>query len=94
MDRNLDRRVEAFAPIDDAEAQAEIDEILRTTMADDRRSWILSDDGRWQRTERMTGVPGRIDSQQIARARAAQRSYEASAPHRAHAGLGSLEPWA
>jgi polyphosphate kinase len=94
MDRNLDRRVEAFAPIDDPEAQAEIDEILRTTMADDRRSWILSDDGRWQRTERMTGVPGTIDSQQIARARAARRSHEAAAPHRAHAGLGSLEPWA
>ena len=94
MDRNLDRRVEAFVPIDDTEARAEIDEILRLTLADDRRSWLLSSDGRWQRTERATGVPGTIDSQQLLRARAAERSQAAAAPHRAHAGLGSLEPWA
>src|SRR5262249_25928745 len=34
MDRNLDRRVEAFAPIDDIEARAEIDEILRLLLTD------------------------------------------------------------
>src|SRR6185437_14876403 len=50
MDRNLDRRVEAFVPIDDPEARAEIDEILRIQLADDRRSWLLAPDGRWQRT--------------------------------------------
>ena len=94
MDRNLDRRVEAFAPIDDTEARVEIDEILRAMLADDRRSWILSDDGRWHRTERITGVPGTVDSQQLARTRAARRSEEGAAPRRAHAGLGSLEPWA
>ena len=94
MDRNLDRRVEAFVPIDDAEARAEIDEILRIQLADDRRSWLLSPDGRWQRTERVTGVPGTIDAQQLLQERAALRSQAAAAPHRAHAGLGSLEPWA
>jgi polyphosphate kinase len=94
MDRNLDRRVEAFVPIDDSEATAEIDEILRTMLTDDRRSWLLSSDGRWQRTERITGVPGTIDAQQLLKARAAERSQAAAAPHRAHAGLGSLEPWA
>jgi polyphosphate kinase len=94
MDRNLDRRVEAFAPIDDPEARAEIDEILRLLLADDRRSWLLSPDGRWQRTEKVTGVPGTVDAQQLLRARAAERSAAAAAPHRAHAGLGSLEPWA
>jgi polyphosphate kinase len=94
MDRNLDRRVEAFVPVDDTEARAEIDEILRIMLADDRRSWLLSSDGRWQRTERVSGVPGTIDAQQLLKARAAERSQAASAPHRAHAGLGSLEPWA
>jgi polyphosphate kinase len=94
MDRNLDRRVEAFVPIDDTEARAEIDEILRIMLSDDRRSWLLSSDGRWQRTERVTGVPGTIDAQQLLKARAAERAQAASAPHRAHAGLGSLEPWA
>jgi len=63
-------------------------------LIDDRRSWLLSSDGRWQRTERVTGVPGTIDAQQLLKARAAERAQAASAPHRAHAGLGSLEPWA
>jgi polyphosphate kinase len=94
MDRNLDRRIEAFVPIDDAEARAEIDEILRILLADDRRSWLLSSDGRWQRTERVNGVPGTVDAQALLRDRAAARSQAAAAPHRAHAGLGSLEPWA
>ena len=94
MDRNLDRRVEAFVPIDDPEARVEIDEILRLLEADDRRSWQLSADGRWQRTERITGIPGTVDAQQLLKLRAAERSEAAAAPHRAHAGLGSLEPWA
>jgi polyphosphate kinase len=94
MDRNLDRRVEAFVPIDDPEARAEIDAILGLLLADDRRSWVLADDGRWQRIERLTGVPGTIDAQQVLKARAAQRTFEATAPRRAHGGLGSLEPWA
>jgi polyphosphate kinase len=85
MDRNLDRRVEAFAPIDDAEAQAEIDEILRITLADDRRSWVLSPDGRWQRLEVLNGTPGTIDEQQVLRARAARRSLEAAVPRRGRA---------
>src|SRR6185295_1762437 len=94
MDRNLDRRVEAFVPIDDPEARAELDEILRIMLADDRRSWLLAPDGRWQRTERLSGVPGTIDAQQLLRERAVLRSQGAVVPHRAHAGLGSLEPWA
>ena len=94
MDRNLDRRIEAFAPIDDPGARAEIDEILRIMLADDRRSWLLSSDGRWQRTERLAGIPGSIDAQQLLKARTAERAQAAAAPHRAHAGLGSLEPWA
>jgi polyphosphate kinase len=94
MDRNLDRRIEAFVPVDDPDARAEIDEILRLLLADDRRSWALSDDGRWQRIERLTGVPGTIDAQRELKVRAARRAHDATAPRRANAGLGSLEPWA
>lgn len=94
MDRNLDRRIEAFVPVDDPEARAEIDENLRLLLADDRRSWVLSSDGRWQRIERLVGTPGTVDAQQLLKARAARRTFEATVPRRAHAGLGSLEPWA
>jgi polyphosphate kinase len=94
MDRNLDRRVEAFVPVDDPEARRSIDQILDIMRADDRRSWALSRDGRWQRVERLEGENGTIDAQQLLKAMAIQRATDGSAPHRAHAGLGSLEPWA
>jgi polyphosphate kinase len=94
MDRNLDRRIEAFVPIDDPEARRELDEIIATLLADDRRAWSLAADGRWQRVERLEGKPGQLDAQQRFKVLAQQRSLEAAAPHRPHAGLGSLEPWA
>jgi polyphosphate kinase len=94
MDRNLDRRVEAFTPIDDPDARAEIDRILELLLADDRRSWILQADGRWQRTEDLDGHPGTQDAQQQLKVDAGRRAQEAGQPHRPHAGLGSLEPWA
>jgi polyphosphate kinase len=94
MDRNLDRRIEAFVPVDDPEARRLLDEIVSTMLADDRRAWSLSSDGRWQRVERLAGRPGELDAQQRFKALAEQRSSEAAAAHRPHAGLGSLEPWA
>jgi polyphosphate kinase len=94
MDRNLDRRIEAFVPIGDPEARRLIDEVLGVMKADDRRAWALSRDGKWQRVERLKGTPGTIDSQQVMKAEARRRSLDAAAPHRPHAGLGSLEPWA
>src|SRR5262245_25678037 len=41
MDRNLDRRVEAMVPVEDAEARARLAEIIEVMLADDRRSWQL-----------------------------------------------------
>ncbi len=41
MERNLDRRVEAVVPVEDAEARARIAEIIEIMLADDRRSWQL-----------------------------------------------------
>ena len=94
MDRNLDRRIEAFVPIEDPQATRLLDEILHTMLADDRRSWSLSSDGRWQRVERLAGKPGELDAQQRFKVLAELRSVEGTAPHRPHAGLGSMEPWA
>ena len=94
MDRNLDRRIEAFVPIEDPEATRQLDEILHTSLADDRRAWSLSSDGRWQRVERVHGKPGELDAQQRFKALAELRATDGAAPHRPHAGLGSMEPWA
>ena len=93
MDRNLDRRVEAFVPVDDRSAQAQLDEILEAQLADDRRSWILADDGTWRRAEELTETSGTHDSQAEAKESALLRAGSAL-PRRPHAGAGSLEPWA
>ena len=93
MDRNLDRRIEAFVPIDDPEAQRVLDENLAALLEDDRRAWSLTSDGTWQRVERLRGVKGTIDAQQVLKSSAIRRSLEAPTPHRPHPGIGSLQPW-
>ncbi|WP_248515573.1 polyphosphate kinase 1 [Salinarchaeum laminariae] len=45
MVRNLDNRVEAVAPIEDEALRAELDEILRINLADNRLAWELQPDG-------------------------------------------------
>jgi len=94
MERNLDRRIEAFVRVEDAEATRTLDEILETMLADDRRSWQLASDGRWHRTEKITGKEGSLDAQQLFKAAATLRAREAAAARRSHSGTGSLEPWA
>jgi polyphosphate kinase len=94
MDRNLDRRIEAFTPVDDPEACRLLEEIVETMLADDRRSWALDSDGRWRRVENLRGVPGTFDAQQRFKELALQRAAQGLVPRRPHAGLGSLEPWA
>jgi polyphosphate kinase len=94
MDRNLDRRIESFVPVDDPEAQRLLDENLAALLADDRRAWALTGDGRWQRVDRVRGVEGTIDAQQVLKQSAMQRAADAMTPPRPHPGVGSLEPWA
>jgi polyphosphate kinase len=94
MDRNLDRRIEAFTPVDDPEARRLLDEIFATLLADDRRAWALSSDGRWHRVEELLHASGTVDAQQRFKALAQQRAADGLGPRRPHAGLGSLEPWA
>jgi polyphosphate kinase len=92
MDRNLDRRIEAVVPVEDAEARARLAEIIDLMLADDRRSWQLGADGNWRRTEDINGTPGTFDSHEQLKARALAAGSLASTPRRPGAGSGSLDP--
>ena len=49
MPRNLDRRIEVLAPVEDARQRARIDGILDALLADTRFAWDLRADGSWSR---------------------------------------------
>ncbi|MGH9172283.1 MAG: polyphosphate kinase 1 [Acidimicrobiales bacterium] len=70
MERNLERRVEALAPVLDAELHARLDETLELNLADDTNSWQLQPDGTWWR------VPCRanLSTQERLQALAVERS--------------------
>jgi polyphosphate kinase len=70
MPRNLDRRVEALAPVTDPDLQFKLDEILDVVMADDNLAWVMSPDGSWRRVEPSTGIDAHVALQDLAVARA------------------------
>jgi polyphosphate kinase len=70
MPRNLDRRVEALAPITDPGLQFRIDEFLDVLLADDNLAWELVPDGSWHRVTGTSGVDAHVALQELARARA------------------------
>ena len=45
MRRNLDRRIEAITPIEDAELKSQLKALLQTYIKDDYFSWIMKEDG-------------------------------------------------
>ncbi len=45
MSRNLDRRIEAIAPIEDCELKSQLYQLLQTYINDDYFSWIMKEDG-------------------------------------------------
>jgi polyphosphate kinase len=47
MPRNLDRRVEALAPVEAPELRAQLDEIIDVNLADDALAWTLAPDSTW-----------------------------------------------
>jgi polyphosphate kinase len=51
MERNLDRRIEAMAPIKDPALTERLRDVLAVMRRDDRRAWILGDDAEWRRVE-------------------------------------------
>jgi polyphosphate kinase len=48
MPRNLDRRIEALAPVVDAGLQRRLQEIIDVNLADDTLAWNLHADGTWR----------------------------------------------
>jgi polyphosphate kinase len=70
MPRNLDRRVEALAPVTDPDLQFRLDEVLDVLLADDNLAWSLGSDGKWERVPTTAGVDAHVALQELARARA------------------------
>ena len=92
MDRNLDRRVEAMVPVEDAEARDRIAEFVEIMLADDRRSWQLGPDAVWRRTEEIHGQPGHLRHPRGAQGAGARRRRGLAVAAPAGAGVGSLDP--
>ncbi|ELK54654.1 polyphosphate kinase [Haloferax sp. BAB-2207] len=59
MTRNLDRRVEAVAPVEDPEHRAELDAVLDALLSDNRRRWVMDSDGRYEQRRPGDGEPVR-----------------------------------
>jgi polyphosphate kinase len=72
MDRNLDRRVEAVAPVTGPALQARLAEILEVELADNRLAWELGADGSWRRVP----ADGPLDAQDRFMALAHERARE------------------
>jgi len=71
MTRNLDRRVEAVAPVTDPNLRATLDEILSLYLADDQNAWEMRPDGSYrQRTPPADGDPTDVQSALMRRAAA------------------------
>ena len=92
MERNLDRRVETVAPVEDHEATARLARIVEVMLSDDRRSWQLGSDAEWRRTEVIEGTAGANDTFEILKAEALAASAITHVPRRPGSGTGSLDP--
>ena len=49
MRRNLDRRIEAVAPIEDSKLKSQLLNLLKTYMKDNYFSWIMKEDGSYEK---------------------------------------------
>ena len=85
MERNLDRRVEVVTPVEDGEARARMRRIIEVMLADDRRSWQLGKDGRWNRIEVLESREGTVDTFAVLKEdAAASTAVSSSLPSRPH----------
>jgi polyphosphate kinase len=57
LTRNLDRRVEVLAPVEDPALQARIEGILDALEADTRHAWGMDGDGTWTPVRPVPGAP-------------------------------------
>ncbi len=70
MPRNLDRRVEALAPVDDPKLQERLREVLEVNLADDVLAWTLGPDGVWHKVAAgSANVETHVRLQELATAR-------------------------
>jgi polyphosphate kinase len=71
MPRNLDRRVEAMAPVQAPELRRELRFVLDLMMSDNMQGWLLHADGTWSRR-----APGDGDAPRNAQTLLMQRAHE------------------
>jgi polyphosphate kinase len=69
MPRNLDRRVEVLAPVEQPALRARLDSILELLLADDTGAWQL-DDTSWRRVPTVLGCNAQADLQRNLQERA------------------------
>jgi len=69
MSRNLDNRVEAVTPVDQADLRVQLDTIVDQLLADEALSWDLHPDGTWSRTPGDHNVQEELAAAAIARSR-------------------------
>jgi polyphosphate kinase len=74
MPRNLDRRIEVLAPVEDASLRARIGDVLDALLADTRFAWELGSDGAWSRVgpaadEQPVSAQERLMEQALGRAK-------------------------
>ncbi|MFV2062798.1 MAG: polyphosphate kinase 1 [Chloroflexota bacterium] len=62
MERNLDRRIEAMAPVSDPGLKARLHHVLEVMRRDDRRAWSLDEGGEWSRIEASPEVGEQVDT--------------------------------
>jgi polyphosphate kinase len=73
MERNLDRRVEVIIPVEAADMQSRLREILELDLADRVRAWQLAADGVWHRESEPGGLNAQASSQDLAITRSRRR---------------------
>ena len=69
MPRNLERRVEALAPIA-ARLKPRLAEVIDIELSDDVLAWELSEDGTWRKVPTVVGINTHERLQQLAIQRA------------------------
>jgi polyphosphate kinase len=67
MTRNLDRRVEVLAPVEDPALRERLDTVLAVNFDPAARAWELDGEGRWQRTPESAGFSTHTRFQELAK---------------------------
>ena len=73
MQRNLDRRVEALAPVSDPALAARLDQVCDVLLQDDTLAWTLGADGTWTKIRAERGIDAQQRLQELAVERAGSR---------------------